>query len=83
MMAGRKKMLVIQLAKFGDLLQTTPLLSALRQSSPDAEISVMVDIGRKALAEKYTTIDHVLDVDLAAMIKIARGRKIRPARFPP
>jgi hypothetical protein len=37
-----KKVLVIQLCRLGDLLQTTPMLRGLRREHPEAEISLMV-----------------------------------------
>ena len=67
------RILVIQLARFGDFLQTTPLLSALRAQNPQARISVLVDKGRTELAEKNPDIDEVLSVDLARLAGMARS----------
>jgi len=67
------RILVIQLARFGDFLQTTPLLSALRAQNPKARISVLVDKGRTELAEKNPDIDEVLSVDLARLAGMARS----------
>jgi len=54
-----KRILVLQLFRFGDILQTTPALSALRRAHPDAEISVLV---RRRFAEAVRGNPDVDDV---------------------
>ncbi|MBW2621527.1 MAG: hypothetical protein JRD68_01355 [Deltaproteobacteria bacterium] len=65
--------LVIQLARFGDFLQTTPLLSVLKARHPETRVSVLVDKGRTELAEKNPDIDEVLSVDLNLLAGIAQS----------
>jgi len=36
------RILVVQLCRLGDILQTTPMLRGLRRERPDAEISLVV-----------------------------------------
>lgn len=59
-----KKILVIQLLRFGDLLQSTPALSALRRTWPDAKLSVLV---REEFAEVLygnPDVDEIIEWDL-------------------
>jgi len=65
--------LVIQLARFGDFLQTTPLLSVLKAQNPGARVSVLVDKGRRELAEKNPDVDEVLSVDLSRLAGMAQS----------
>jgi ADP-heptose:LPS heptosyltransferase len=37
-----KRVLVLQLCRFGDIIQTTPMLRGLRREHPDAEITLVV-----------------------------------------
>ena len=39
---NRRRILVLQLCRLGDLIQTTPMLRALRASQPDAHVSLVV-----------------------------------------
>ncbi|MBU2551941.1 MAG: glycosyltransferase family 9 protein [Proteobacteria bacterium] len=66
-MTSPDQTLVIQLARFGDFLQTTPLLAALKQHRPDGRLSVLVDAAQASLAKGNPDVDEVLSVDLAAM----------------
>ncbi len=57
------RILVYQVARMGDVLQTTPLIRAIRNRYPDAHIALMVrDMGRP-IAERNPDIDEILDYD--------------------
>jgi len=45
-----ERVLVVQLARFGDFLQTTPLLTALKAQQPEGRLSVLVDRPQAGLA---------------------------------
>lgn len=58
-----KNILVMQLYRYGDVLQSTPALASLRRAAPDARIHVMV---RKAFAEVLRgnpDVDEVVEWD--------------------
>jgi ADP-heptose:LPS heptosyltransferase len=44
------KILVLQLKRIGDLIQTTPVVAALREEIPGAEIHLVIDAGGASLA---------------------------------
>ena len=58
------RILVVQLARFGDFLQTTPLLAALKEEHPRAALSVLVDTPQSDLARSHPLVDEVLTVNL-------------------
>jgi ADP-heptose:LPS heptosyltransferase len=65
--------LVIQLARFGDFLQSTPLLARIRKARPDGRLAVMVDSGLEPLARKNPHVDQVIPVDLSGLRSLACG----------
>lgn len=66
-LANEKKILVIQLARFGDFLQTTPLLAALKAQHPQSHLAVLVNSDQKAVAFSNPHIDEILTVNLAEL----------------
>lgn len=54
------RILVAQLARMGDVLQTSPLIRALKRKHPDAHITVMVRRMGKPVAERNPDIDDVI-----------------------
>jgi heptosyltransferase III len=54
--------LLIQLKRIGDLILTTPAISALRQQFPDASISLVVSSAVKELLPAIAGIDKVYEV---------------------
>lgn len=81
-----KEILVVQLARFGDFLQTTPLLAALKAKHPAARLTVLVNAVQAGLAGANPHVDEVLvadlnDLDLLARNKnISLGEKVRQMR---
>jgi predicted lipopolysaccharide heptosyltransferase III len=55
-------LLLIQLKRIGDLILTTPAISALREKFPDASISLVVSAAVKELLPAITGIDKVYEV---------------------
>ena len=75
--AGRKQKgprLVIQLARLGDFLQTTPLLAALKQAHPQSPLAVLVSPAQAPLARACAWVDRVLTLD-TALVEDAAGAK--------
>lgn len=54
------RILVLQTTRMGDVLQTSPLITGIRERYPDAHIAVMVRRMGKAVAERHPDIDEVL-----------------------
>ena len=59
-----ERVLVVQLARFGDLLQTTPLLRALSSSSERPRVSLLVDSKQAAVARAVEGVEDVFEVNL-------------------
>lgn len=79
--AGEKRVLVVQLARFGDFLQTTPLLAALKAQHPGARLEVLVDRPRAELARLTPGVDGVRTVDLARLTGLAAGQEAVSAKL--
>ena len=58
-----KRILVLQLTRLGDVLQTTPLLSTLRQRHPHARITLVVRPMGKPAAERIPCVDELIVYD--------------------
>ncbi|MEK7567326.1 MAG: glycosyltransferase family 9 protein [Patescibacteria group bacterium] len=77
-----KKILIIQLAKLGDMVCMTPVFHALRQNVPQTKIYVMGDGTNKELLKGNNDIDEYLVFQhgrLFSMVKQLRREKINVA----
>ena len=54
------KILVLQLARFGDLYQTWPCLSALRRKFPEADIQLGLREKYQAAADDFSCVDRIV-----------------------
>ena len=65
------KILIIKLGALGDVLRTTPLLTALRKKYPACHVTWIVDRVHRAVLEANSQIDRLLDVSVetAAWLK--------------
>ncbi len=79
--ASPASILVIQLARFGDFLQTTPLLAALKTKYPGCRLTVLVASGQEELAETNPNIDNILTIDLKNLAKVAQSRTSIPKKL--
>ncbi len=59
-----KKILIVNLTRFGDLLQTSPTIVGLRECHPDAEITVLVERNFADVARGLPAVDRVWELDL-------------------
>ncbi|MRD74008.1 glycosyltransferase family 9 protein [Rhodocyclus tenuis] len=78
-----QRILLIQTAKIGDYICTTPIIRALRNHYPDAHLSVMVNSITEALARNQPGVDQVV---LSNAVKGLSGRwklyrQLRSQRF--
>ena len=62
------KILVLQLARFGDIFQTWPCLSALRRKYPEAEIQFAVRERYQAAAENLTAVDKLVSLPTKSIL---------------
>ncbi|MBN1115339.1 MAG: glycosyltransferase family 9 protein [Oligoflexia bacterium] len=69
------KILVIQLARMGDILQTTPVLFGLRQKYPDAQIDVLVRKSFSNVLEANPFINNLFTLDSGEILDNLLQRK--------
>jgi heptosyltransferase III len=62
------KILVLQLARFGDIYQSWPAVRALKRAYPEAEITLVVREKFKAAAVGLAEVDHVRTLDTAKVL---------------
>ncbi len=70
-----KKILVIQIARLGDLLQSTLFLRALREHDPGALITVVVNEHLRPVLESNPCVDEVIGLDLEALTRQVGDRR--------
>ncbi len=58
---------ILQLARFGDLIQTSPLIQRLRATHPDARLLLLVDARNAPIAEMLVEVDEVLPLPVSRL----------------
>ena len=66
------KILLIKLGAMGDVLRTTPLLSALRRRHPAAHITWLVDTAFRDVLERNAMIDRLLTLETATLAELKK-----------
>jgi ADP-heptose:LPS heptosyltransferase len=66
------RVLVVQLARLGDLVQTWPLLRRLRHQYPGRRLDLLTDSRLKALHALGPEFDHLWEMDLAGLPFLAQ-----------
>lgn len=61
--SGIKKILVIKLRHIGDVLLTTPVFRALKETFPDAHITALVNSGTEDVLKGNTLIDEIITMN--------------------
>ena len=56
--------LLVQLARMGDFLQTTPLIEGIKKADPETRLWVLVDKGIEGMARRNVHVDRVLSLDV-------------------
>lgn len=69
------KVLVVQLARMGDILQTTPVLFGLRQKFPGAQIDVVVRKSFRDILVGNPFINNVIELDSMHILENLLNRK--------
>jgi ADP-heptose:LPS heptosyltransferase len=59
-----KRILIVNLTRFGDLLQTSPTIAGLKERYPAAAITVLVDRNFADVCRGLPGVDRVWEVDL-------------------
>ena len=68
--AARDGVLVIQLARLGDFLQTTPLLHVLKQKYPEYPLTALVTPAQAPLAHGCRAVDRVVELEAGALLSL-------------
>ncbi|MGD8561913.1 MAG: glycosyltransferase family 9 protein [Desulfarculaceae bacterium] len=76
-----QEVVVVQMARLGDFLQTTPLLAALKSSRPQARLTLLVQPAQAPLARACSYVDQVLTLDPAHLEDAARSPEPVPLRL--
>ena len=59
-----KRILIVNLTRFGDLLQTWPTIGGLKELHPDAELTVLVEHNFADVCRGLPGVDRVWEIDL-------------------
>lgn len=60
---GRQKILLIRLRRIGDIIMTTPAISALKKAFPQASMTYIVEEPYRRLVEGNPNLDRVIAID--------------------
>ena len=71
---------VIQMARLGDFLQSTPLIRAVRQRHPENRVAVLVTPAQAPLARGCPWVDEVLQLEPAPLVELIQNRDLAPER---
>lgn len=61
----KKKVLLVNITRLGDMLQATPTIAGIKQENPDCHITVLVEKQFEAICHVLPNIDAVIGIDLA------------------
>ncbi len=67
------KVLVIQMARLGDFMQTTPLIQGIKQSNPSCRIWVLIDKSLHDVALHCPCVDEILTIDTVKLYRMAES----------
>ncbi len=78
------RILIIQLKHLGDILLTTPVISALKEAWPQAAVSALTPLGMEAMLTEHPLLAEVLTIDRSdrspwGFLRFAAG--LRQRRF--
>ena len=69
-----KRIAILNLTRFGDLIQTTPVLLGLRKRHPEAELHLIVKTRFREVAELLPGVDRIHDIDGDALARLMMDR---------
>ena len=70
-----KEILLVNLTRMGDLIQTTPVMAGLKKAYPAARITLLVSSEFKEICKDLPFIDRLLTYDKAAFREMFRGEE--------
>ena len=65
---NKKKILLVNITRLGDMIQATPTIAGLKKENPDCHISVLVEKGFAEVCNYIPHIDQVIPLDLPMMV---------------
>jgi ADP-heptose:LPS heptosyltransferase len=65
----RKRVLLVNITRLGDMLQATPTIVGIKEENPDCEITVLVEEQFKNICHHLPAIDHVVGIDLNMVVR--------------
>ena len=68
-----QRILIIQLARMGDLLQSSPLIAGLKETLPGAVITLLVSEETKDMAGAIPGVDEIVGIDFGRARRIVNG----------
>ena len=74
------KILILNLTRFGDLLQTSPTIVGLRTTHPDAHVTVGVDRNFGEVCRGLPGIDRVWEIELDRLARLLLEPGTRTSR---
>jgi len=72
---GMKEILLVNLTRMGDLIQTTPVMEGLKESYPGARITLLVNSVFAEICKDLPFIDRLLAFDKPGFRKMIRGEE--------
>jgi ADP-heptose:LPS heptosyltransferase len=73
--AGMKEILLVNLTRMGDLIQTTPVMEGLKRAYPGARITLLVNSEFREICKDLPFVDRLLAFDKVALRKMLRGEE--------
>ncbi len=74
-----KRILIVNLTRFGDLLQTSPTIVGVKEQYPDAHLTVLMERNFAAVCEGIPGIDRVYPLDLDQLGRLIIAKNLREA----
>jgi ADP-heptose:LPS heptosyltransferase len=68
-----RKILIVNLTRFGDLLQTSPTIAGLKEAHPDAEVTVLAERNFADVCRGLPGVDRVRELDLDGLGRLVLG----------
>ena len=70
-----KEILLVNLTRMGDLIQTTPVLTGLKKKHPDARVTLLVNSSFKEICKDLPSIDNLIECDMVGFRTMARDEE--------
>jgi len=71
-MLRMKDVLIVNLTRMGDLIQTTPVIRGLRHKFPDVRITLLVNSSFSEICQLINGVDRLISFDIGGLIDILR-----------